>query len=182
MIKNPCKPCKGSGHIQKEKTLSVDVPPGVEEGTRIRLSGEGQAGLNGGPPGDLYIFLSIKAHEIYQREGHDLYCRAPVSFVTAALGGSIEVPTLDGKKSKIALPEGTQSGRQFRLRGKGMPVLRGGGMSGDLYVEVQVETPVKLTKKQKELLKQFDAESEVGTHPQSEGFLSKLKDFLSGEA
>jgi molecular chaperone DnaJ len=182
VIKNPCKPCHGSGHIQKERTLSVDVPPGVEEGTRIRLSGEGQAGLNGGPPGDLYIFITVKAHEIYQREGHDLYCRAPVTFVTAALGGSIEVPTLDGKRSKITIPEGTQAGRQFRLRGKGMPVLRGGGMHGDLYVEVAVETPVKMTKKQKELLKAFDAESEAGTHPESEGFLSKIKDFLSGEA
>jgi molecular chaperone DnaJ len=168
--------------VQKERKLSVDVPPGVEEGTRIRLSGEGQAGMNGGPPGDLYIFVSVKAHSIFQREGHDLYCRAPVSFVTAALGGKIDVPTLDGKKSKIGIPEGTQSGRQFRLRGKGMPVLRGGGMSGDLYVEVAVETPVKLNKKQKELLKQFDAESEEGTHPESEGFLSKLKDFLAGDA
>jgi molecular chaperone DnaJ len=182
VIKNPCKTCRGAGQVQKERTLSVDVPSGVEEGTRIRLSGEGQAGLNGGPPGDLYIFISVKAHEIYQREGHDLYCRAPVSFVTAALGGAIEVPTLDGKKSKIAITEGTQSGRQFRIRGKGMPVLRGGGASGDLYVEVAVETPVKMTKKQKELLRQFDAESEAGTHPQSESFLSKLKDFLSGDA
>jgi molecular chaperone DnaJ len=182
VIKNPCKPCRGAGHVQKERTLSVDVPAGVEEGTRIRLSGEGQAGMNGGPPGDLYIFVSVKAHSIFQREGHDLYCRAPVSFVTASLGGTIDVPTLDGKRSKISIPEATQTGRQFRLRGKGMPVLRGGGMSGDLYVEVAVETPVKLTKKQKELLKQFDAESEEGTHPESEGFLSRLKDFLSGEA
>jgi molecular chaperone DnaJ len=158
----------------------VDVPPGVEEGTRIRLSGEGQAGVNGGPPGDLYIFISVAPHPIFQRDGHDLYCRAPISFVQAALGGSIEVPTLDGGRSRISIPEGTQSGRQFRLRGKGMPVLRGGGMSGDLYVEVAVETPSKLSRKQKELLRAFEKESDEGTNPESESFLAKLKEFWAG--
>jgi molecular chaperone DnaJ len=182
IIKNPCKACRGSGHVQKERTLSVDIPPGVEEGTRIRLSGEGQAGLNGGPPGDLYIFVSVTAHPIFQRDGHDLYCRAPVSFVTASLGGAIEVPTLDGGRAKVAIPEGTQSGRQFRLRGKGMPVLRGGGMSGDLYVELLVETPVKLSKKQKELLRQFEEESVPGCQPESEGFFAKVKEFWGRHA
>jgi molecular chaperone DnaJ len=182
VIKNPCKPCKGQGHVQKERTLSVDIPPGVEEGTRIRLSGEGQAGANGGPPGDLYIFVSVRAHEMFQREGHDLYCRAPVSFVTAALGGSIDVPTLDGARAKVTIPEGAQSGRQVRLRGKGMPVLRGGGMRGDLHVEIVVETPVKLSKKQKELLKEFDKLSEAGCHPESESWLAKAKKLFAGEA
>jgi molecular chaperone DnaJ len=168
--------------VQKERTLAVDIPAGVEEGTRIRLAGEGQAGLNGGPPGDLYIFISVAPHDIFQRDGHDLYCRAPVSFVTASLGGNIEVPTLDGGRAKVSIPEGTQSGRQFRLRGKGMPVLRGGGMSGDLYVELMVETPVKLTKKQKELLRQFEAEAAPGSQPESEGFFTKVKEFWKGEA
>jgi len=182
IIRHPCKPCKGTGHVSKERTLSVDIPPGVEEGTRIRLSGEGQAGLNGGPPGDLYIFVSVKAHEMFQRDGHDLYCHATVSFAMAALGGAIEVPTLDGGHAKVTLPEGTQSGRQFRLRSKGMPVLRGGGMHGDLYVEIAVETPVKLSKKQKELLREFDKLNETGCNPQSEGWLAKAKSFLNGAA
>lgn len=181
IVRKPCKPCHGSGQVQKERTLSVDVPPGVEEGTRIRLSGEGQAGMNGGPAGDLYIFLSVVPHPIFQRDGHDLHCRVPVSFVTAALGGAIEVPTVDGGRAKIAIPEATQSGRQFRLRSKGMPVLRGGGMQGDLYVEVAVETPAKLSKKQKELLKAFEKESAEGTNPESESFLAKLKDFWNGD-
>jgi len=179
VIRNPCKVCRGAGLVQKERTLTVDVPPGVEEGTRIRLSGEGAAGSNGGPNGDLYIFLSVAEHPIFQRDGHDLHCRAPVSFVTAALGGAIEVPTLDGGRSKVAIPEGTQPGRQFRLRGKGMPVLRS-AQKGDLYVELAVETPVKLTKRQKELLREFDGESQAGTHPEAEGFLARLKEFWNG--
>jgi molecular chaperone DnaJ len=182
IIKHPCKSCKGAGQVQKERTLTVDIPAGVEEGTRIRLSGEGQGGMNGGAPGDLYIFISLAPHPIFQRDGHDLYCRAPVSFVTASLGGDIEVPTVDGGRAKVAIPEGTQSGRQFRLRGKGMPVLRGGGMSGDLYVELTVETPVKLTKRQKELLREFEGESKPGSQPESEGFFAKVKEFWKGEA
>jgi molecular chaperone DnaJ len=177
-VRNPCKPCRGSGHVQKERTLAVNIPAGVEEGTRIRLTGEGQAGLNGGPPGDLYIFISLAQHAIFQRDGHDLHCRAPVSFVMAALGGSIEIPTLDGGQSKVSIPEGTQGGRQIRLRGKGMPVLRGGGMKGDLYVEIAVETPVRLTRKQKELLRTFEKEGEEGMQPESEGFFAKVKEFL----
>jgi len=182
IIRNPCKACTGAGHVQKERTLAVDIPAGVEEGTRIRLSGEGQGGFNGGPPGALYIFIAIAQHSLFQRDGNDLYCRAPVPFVTAALGGAIEVPTLDGGRTKLTIPDGTQSGRQFRMRGKGMPVMRGAGMRGDLYIEVAVETPVKLSKKQKELLREFEKASEGGTHPESEGFLSKIKEFWnSGE-
>jgi len=176
IIRNPCKTCRGSGLVHKDRMLNVDVPPGVEEGTRIRLSGEGAAGINGGPAGDLYIFLSVAEHPIFQRDGHDLHCRAPVSFVMAAMGGSIEVPTLDGGRSKVTIPEGTQPGRQFRLRGKGMPILRS-AQKGDLYVELAVETPVKLTKRQKELLREFEAESQAGTQPEAEGFLTRLKEF-----
>jgi molecular chaperone DnaJ len=179
IIRHPCKPCRGAGVVEKERVLNVDVPPGVEEGTRIRLSGEGAAGLNGGPPGDLYIFLSLTPHAIFQRDGHNLHCRAPVSFVTAALGGSIEVPTLDGGRAKIAIPEGTQPGRQFRLRAKGMPVLRS-NQKGDLYIEVAVETPVKLSKRQKELLREFESASAAGTHPEAETFMSRLKEFWKG--
>ena len=176
IIRNPCKTCRGSGLVHKDRMLNVDVPPGVEEGTRIRLSGEGAAGVNGGPAGDLYIFLSVAEHPIFQRDGHDLHCRAPVSFVMAAMGGSIEVPTLDGGRSKVSIPEGTQPERQFRLRGKGMPILRS-AQKGDLYVELAVETPVKLTKRQKELLREFEAESQAGTQPEAEGFLTRLKEF-----
>ena len=179
IIRHPCKTCRGAGLVQKDRTLNVDVPPGVEEGTRIRLSGEGAAGVGGGPNGDLYIFLSVAEHAIFQRDGHDLHCRAPVSFVTAALGGSIEVPTLDGGRTKISIPEGTQGGRQFRLKGKGMPVLRS-AQRGDLYVEIGVETPVKLTKRQKEMLREFESASQTGTHPEAEGFLARLKEFWNG--
>jgi len=181
IIRHPCAACRGAGVVQKERTLSVDIPPGVEEGTRIRLSGEGAAGANGGPNGDLYIFLSLKEHPIFQRDGHDLHCRVPVSFVTAALGGSVEVPTLDGGRAKVAIPEGTQPGRQFRLRGKGMPVLRS-SQKGDLYVEIAVETPVKLTRRQKELLREFECESPSGCQPEAEGFMARLKEFWKGEA
>ena len=182
VVKHPCKPCQGQGHIQKERTLSVEIPPGVEEGTRIRLSGEGQAGLNGGPPGDLYIFLSVTQHPIFQRDANDLYCRVPIGFVTASLGGEIEVPMLSGAAVRITIPEVTQTGHQFRMRSKGMPVLRSHGQHGDLFVEVRVETPVKLTKKQKELLRAFEEESREGTNPDSETFFAKMKEFLGGPA
>jgi molecular chaperone DnaJ len=179
IIRNPCKTCRGAGLTQKERTLSVDIPPGVEEGTRIRLSGEGAAGMNGGPSGDLYIFLAVAEHRIFQRDGHDLHCRAPVSLVMATLGGAIEVPTLDGGRAKVTIPEGTQPGRQFRLRGKGMPVLRS-AQRGDLYVEIAVETPVKLTKRQKELLREFEGETKTGCQPEAEGFMARLKEFWGG--
>ena len=180
VVRNPCLPCSGSGHRQKEKTLSVDIPPGVEEGTRIRLSGEGQAGLHGGPPGDLYIFLAVRQHPLFQREGHHLHCIVPVRFTVAALGGEIEVPTLSGQYARIAIPEGTQTGQHFKLRGKGMPALKGHGMHGDLLVEVRVETPVKLTKNQKSLLAAFEKEAHKGNQPQSESFFAKVKEMFGG--
>ena len=178
-IDSPCASCAGSGRVTRERTLSVNIPPGVEDGTRIRLAGEGEAGVRGGPPGDLYIFLSMAAHPFFQREGADLHCRVPVSMVTAAMGGDIEVPTIDGAKSKVKIPEGTQSGRRFRLQSKGMPILRQ-RQHGDMYVQVVVETPQKLTKKQRELLVEFDRLSSTETQPESSGFLGKVKEFLDG--
>src|SRR5579883_1978490 len=179
MIDNPCEACGGSGRVTRERNLSVNVPPGVEDGTRIRLSGEGEVGHRGGPPGDLYIFLSIKPHLFFQRDGADLFCRVPISIVQAALGGEFTVPTLDGGEAKVKVPEGTQSGKQFRLRGKGMPVLRSRDF-GDLYIQAIVETPQSLTKRQRELLAEFDAESSNKTHPESAGFFAKMKDFFDG--
>ena len=178
-IDTPCASCAGSGRVTRERTLSVNIPAGVEDGTRIRLAGEGEAGVRGGPPGDLYIFLSIGAHPFFQRERADLHCRVPVSMVTASLGGEFEVPTIDGGKTKVKVPEGTQSGRRFRLAGKGMPVLRS-RQSGDMYVQVVVETPQKLTKKQRELLAEFERLSSNETQPESSGFLGKVKEFLDG--
>jgi molecular chaperone DnaJ len=178
-IDSPCASCAGSGRITRERTLSVNIPAGVEDGTRIRLAGEGEAGVRGGPAGDLYIFLSMASHAFFQREGADLHCRVPVSMVTAAMGGDFEVPTIDGGKTKVKVPEGTHSGRRFRLQGKGMPVLRT-RQNGDMYVQVVVETPQKLTKKQRELLAEFDRLSSIETHPESAGFLGKVKEFLDG--
>jgi molecular chaperone DnaJ len=178
-IDTPCASCGGSGRVTRERTLAVNIPAGVEDGTRIRLAGEGEAGVRGGPPGDLYIFLSIGGHPFFQRDGADLHCRVPVSLVTAALGGEFEVPTIDGGKTKVKVPEGTQSGRRFRLGGKGMPVLRS-RQSGDMYVQVVVETPQQLTKKQRELLAEFERLSSSQTQPESSGFLGKVKEFLDG--
>jgi molecular chaperone DnaJ len=178
-IDTPCASCSGSGRVSRERTLAVNIPAGVEDGTRIRLAGEGEAGVRGGPAGDLYIFLSIGAHPFFQREGADLHCRVPVSMVTAAVGGEFEVPTIDGGKTKVKVPEGTQSGRRFRLGGKGMPVLRS-RQSGDMYVQVVVETPQKLTKRQRELLAEFERLSSNETQPESSGFLGKVKEFLDG--
>jgi molecular chaperone DnaJ len=178
-IDSPCASCAGSGRVVRERTLSVNIPSGVEDGTRIRLAGEGEAGVRGGPPGDLYIFLSIGTHPFFQRDGADLHCRVPVSLVTAALGGEFEVPTIDGGKTRVKVPEGMQTGRRFRLQGKGMPVLRS-RQSGDMYVQVIVETPQKLTKKQRDLLAEFDRLSSSETHPESSGFFGKVKDFLEG--
>jgi len=177
VIKDPCRNCSGTGRVHKEKTLSVNIPAGVEDGTRIRLSGEGEAGLRGAPTGDLYIFLSIKSHRIFQRDGANIYVRVPVPMTTAALGGSVEVPAVDGSRARINIPEGTQSGQQFRLRGKGMSVLRSSSR-GDMFVELSVETPVNLTKKQKELMAEFRAEGgdENKHSPQSGGFFSKVKE------
>jgi molecular chaperone DnaJ len=179
-IEDPCQSCRGSGRITKERTLSVNIPAGVEDGTRIRLAGEGEAGLRGGPAGDLYIFLSIKPHEFFQRDGADLFCKVPISMTTAALGGQIEVPTVDGAATRVKVPEGSESGKQFRLKGKGMPVLRS-KVSGDMYIQVEVETPKSLTKRQRELLEEFERESHKETSPESAGFFARVKDFFDGK-
>ena len=176
VIKNPCKSCAGTGKTRKEKKLSVNIPAGVEDGTRIRLSGEGEAGFRGGPQGDLYIFLQIQPHEMFQRDGSNLHCEVPVSFTTASLGGSVEVPTIEGGRVKVNVPAGTQNGHQFRLKGKGMSVMRG-SLRGDMYIHVSVETPVNLNKKQKELLQEFDKANSKTTSPAAEGFFSKVKEF-----
>ena len=166
VIEDPCPTCSGSGRVTRERTLSVNIPAGVEDGTRIRLAGEGEAGVRGGPAGDLYIFLSLEPHAFFQRDGADLHCRVPISMVTAALGGEFEVPTIDGSKTRVKVPEGTQSGRRFRLTGKGMPVLRS-KQTGDMYVQVVVETPQNLTKRQRELLDEFEKLSSQDTQPEA---------------
>jgi molecular chaperone DnaJ len=175
IVKNPCKGCKGSGRVQKDRSLSVNIPAGVETGTRIRLSGEGEVGMHGGPSGDLYIFIEVAAHELFERDGANLFCRVPVAMSTAALGGSIEVPTIDGGRGRVQIPAGSQSGRQMRLRGKGMPPLRGGN-TGDMFIELAVETPVNLTSRQKELLREFEEMSE-NNNPESSSFFSTVKGF-----
>ena len=175
IVKNPCKKCRGAGRVEKERTLSVNIPAGVETGTRIRLSGEGEAGMRGGPSGDLYIFIEVADHELFERDGPNLFCRVPVSMSTAALGGNIEVPTIDGGRGRVQIPAGSQSGRQMRLRGKGMPPLRGGGV-GDMIIELAVETPVNLTNRQKELLREFEGEAQ-NNNPESSNFFSSVKSF-----
>ena len=178
IIDNPCKACAGQGRTRREKTLSVNIPPGVEDGTRIRLAGEGEAGVRGAPTGDLYIFITITPHRIFQRDGANIFCRVPISITTAALGGSIEVPSVDGSRARVTVPPGTQSGHQFRLRGKGMSVLRSPAR-GDMFIEAIVETPVNLNKRQQELLREFEkAGDHVGTHPESEGFFARVKEFF----
>ncbi|PCI40875.1 MAG: molecular chaperone DnaJ [Rhodospirillaceae bacterium] len=177
VIKDPCRKCSGTGRVHKEKTLSVNIPAGVETGTRIRLSGEGEAGMRGAPAGDLYIFINVRTHKIFQREGANIHVRVPVPMTTAILGGSVEVPTVDGNRARINIPAGTQSGQQFRLRAKGMSMLRTTSR-GDMFVEFSVETPVNLTKRQKEILEEFrELGGDETTHsPESGGFFSKVKD------
>ncbi|MFU8865815.1 MAG: molecular chaperone DnaJ [Rhodobacterales bacterium] len=175
IIKNPCKVCAGEGRVHKERALSVNIPAGVETGTRIRLAGEGEAGMRGGPSGDLYIFLEVTKHDLFERENTNLFCRVPVSMATAALGGDIEVPTIDGGRSRVKIPAGSQSGRQMRLRSKGMPALRG-GPAGDMFIELAVETPVNLTSRQKDLLREFEDLSE-DNNPESKSFFSSVKTF-----
>jgi molecular chaperone DnaJ len=177
VIENPCKGCGGAGRISKERTLAVEIPPGVDDGTRIRLAGEGEAGMRGGPAGDLYVFLAVKPHQLFRRDGMHLQCRVPIAMTTAALGGNIEVPILDGSSAKIQVPAGTQSGRQFRLKGKGMPALNGGGR-GDMIVQANVETPVNLTKRQKELLQEFELGGNDSTSPEATGFFAKIKEMF----
>jgi molecular chaperone DnaJ len=178
IVKNPCKACNGAGRVQKDRTLAVNIPAGVETGTRIRLAGEGEAGLRGGPSGDLFIFLDVAEHALFQRDGANLYCRVPVSMITAALGGDIEVPSIDGGRSRVKVPPGSQSGKQMRLRAKGMPMLRGGGQ-GDMFIELAVETPVNLTARQKELLYEFEKLSEEN-NPEGSSFFSAVKGFWDG--
>ena len=179
VIDDPCPTCSGAGRVMRERMLSVNIPPGVEDGTRIRLAGEGEAGVRGGPAGDLYIFLSIEPHEFFQRDGADLHCRVPISMVCAAVGGEFEVPAIDGGKARVKVPAGTQTGRRFRLSGKGMPVLRA-KQTGDMYVQVVVETPQNLSKRQRELLTEFEKLSSATTQPESVGFFSRVKEFLDG--
>ena len=180
VIDDPCPACQGQGRVVKERTLSVNIPAGVEDGTRIRLAGEGEAGHRGGPAGDLYIFLSVKPHEFFQRDGADIFCKVPISMITAALGGQIEVPSVDGSVTRVRVPEGTETGKQFSLKGKGMPVLRA-KVTGDMYIQVEVETPKNLTRKQRELLEEFEKESHKETSPESHGFFARVKDFFEGK-
>jgi molecular chaperone DnaJ len=175
VIEKPCRKCGGDGRVDERKTISIDVPPGVDEGTRIRVAGKGEAGPNGAAAGDLYIFIHVSRHKMFERDGTTLFCRAPVSFTTAALGGEIRIPGLDGAEHMIAIPEGIQSGKQLRQRGAGMPVLQGRGR-GDMVIQIDVETPSKLTAKQKEILREF-RETETGEEcPQSRGFFDKVKE------
>lgn len=176
IVKNPCRVCAGQGRVRRERALNVDIPAGVDTGTRIRLAGEGEAGPRGGPPGDLYIFIEIAEHPIFTRDRLDLYCRIPVPMTTAALGGEIEAPLLDGGRSKVKVPAGVQTGKRLRLRGKGMPALQRAGQTGDLYIELVVETPVNLTSRQKELLREFEKEASNNS-PESRDFFSKVKSF-----
>ncbi|WP_298282352.1 molecular chaperone DnaJ [Acidocella sp.] len=183
VVRNPCRICAGAGTVAREKTLAVQIPAGVEDGTRIRLSGEGEAGPRGAPPGDLYVHVAIRPHPIFQRDGANIYCRVPLRMTQAALGGEVDVPTIDGTTSKVKITPGTQSGDQFRLRGKGFSVLRS-TQRGDMYIQVAVETPQNLTRRQRELLEEFETEA-VGHKsgsPEHEGFFAKVKDFLKGVA
>ena len=180
VIDTPCPSCNGAGRVTKERKLSVNIPAGVEDGTRIRLAGEGEAGVRGGPAGDLYIFLSVKPHEFFQRDGADIFCRVPISMVSAALGGSVEVPTLEGGRTRVKIPEGSESGKQFRLKGKGMPVLRTKS-TGDMYIQVDVETPKNLNRRQKELLQEFEKVSDKATNPESAGFFARVASFFDSK-
>jgi molecular chaperone DnaJ len=177
VISDPCPECNGAGRATENRTLSVNIPAGIEDGTRIRLAGEGEAGLRGGPAGDLYIFLSIRPHEFFQRDGADIFCRVPISMTTAALGGEFQVPTIDGGKTKVKVPDGTQTGKQFRLKGKGMPVLRSTRV-GEMYIQVVIETPRNLTRKQRDLLEAFEKASSAENNPESAGFFTRVRDFF----
>lgn len=179
VISDPCGACHGAGKVSQDRTLSVNIPAGIEDGTRIRLAGEGEAGTRGNVSGDLYIFISIIPHEFFQREGADLFCRVPLSMITAALGGQFEVASVTGAKTRVKIPEGTQAGKQFRLKGKGMPVLRSTQM-GDMYIQVMIETPQNLNRRQRELLEEFEKESSASNSPESSGFFTRMKDFFTG--
>ena len=183
-IKDPCPDCRGVGLVKDRKKINVNVPAGIDDGATLRITGEGEAGLNGGPNGDLYVHIRVKAHKFFTRQGKDLHCEVPISFITASLGGEVDVPTLDGKAVKLKVPEGTQTSGVLRVREKGIKSLRGLGF-GDLYCHIIVETPVKLTEKQKDILRQFDEDSggerSANHHPKSKSFLDKLKDMFTNE-
>jgi molecular chaperone DnaJ len=179
VIRNPCRICHGAGTVQREKSLTVPIPAGIEDGNRIRLAGEGEAGPRGAPPGDLFVHVAIKPHPVFQREGATLMMRLPLRMSQAVLGDEVEVPGIDGTSSKVKIPAGTQTGEQFRLRGKGFSVLRNEGARGDMYIQVAVETPQNLTRRQRELMEEFEQEAKHGAHPETEGFLHRLKDFLT---
>ncbi len=178
-IANPCKACGGSGRQHEQQTLSVNVPAGVDDGTRIRLAGKGEAGMRGSSPGDLYIFIGITPHDVFHRDGPNIFCHVPIPMTTAALGGAIEVPTVDGKRAKVTIPAGTQTGEQFRLRGKGMSVLRSSAR-GDMYIEIEVETPKNLSAKQKKILEEFAAAGGDSISPKSDSFFQKVKELFTG--
>lgn len=180
-VRNPCRVCAGAGTVPRERTLSVTIPAGVEDGTRIRLSGEGESGGRGAPPGDLYVHVSIRPHAIFQRDGANVFCRVPLRMSQAALGGEIEVPAIDGSRARVKIPAGTQTGDQFRLRGKGFSVLRSSAR-GDMYIQVAVETPQNMTRRQRELLEEFEGEAgnNVSGSPEHEGFFAKVKEFFDG--
>jgi molecular chaperone DnaJ len=181
VVKNPCKVCQGAGRVQRERTLNVTIPAGVEDGSRIRLSGEGEAGLRGAPAGDLYVDVGIQQHSLFQREGANIFVRVPLRMTQAALGEAVEVPVIDGGRARVTIPAGTQSGDQFRLRGKGFSVLRSAAR-GDMYVQVAVETPQNLSARQRELLEEFEGEAaeREKSSPESEGFFSKVREFWEG--
>ncbi len=183
VIRNPCKVCHGQCTVQRERTLQVAIPAGVEDGTRIRLAGEGEAGAAGAPTGDLYVHVAIRPHEMFQREGANIYCRVPLRMTQAALGGDVEVPVIDGSRARVKIPAGTQTGEQFRLRGKGFSVLRSAAR-GDMFIQVAVETPQNLTRRQRELLEEFESEGAEGQKgsPESEGFFAKVREFFGGDS
>lgn len=180
-VSDPCKDCHGQGRVHKDKTLNIDIPAGVDDGMRIRIAGEGEAGVRGGKPGDLYVFVNVKDHNIFKRDEEDIHCIVPLKVTTAILGGAIEVPTIAGTKAKVTIPEGTKSGTQFRLRGKGMPVIKSGGRKGDMIVHTELEIPVKLTKKQKDLLQELDESIAESSTPESSSFFGKVKSFFEGK-
>lgn len=178
IIKDPCGKCRGEGRYEKEKSLSVHIPKGINDGAKIRVANEGEAGIRGAQAGDLYIYVSVKPHEFYQRDNADLHCTVPVKMATAVLGGFIEIPTIDGNIAKVNIPSGTQFGTKLRMQQKGMPMINS-TRYGDIYVHVNVELPIKITTKQKELLEEFDAINQSGANPKSEGFFAKVKNFVS---
>ncbi len=183
VIRNPCTVCQGAGTVARQRELSVQIPAGVEDGTRIRLAGEGEAGPQGAPQGDLYVHVAIRPHELFQREGANIFCRVPIRLTQAAIGGEVEVPVIDGSRTRVKVPSGTQTGEQFRLRGKGFSILRSAAR-GDMYIQVAVETPRHLTKRQRELLEEF--EREASSHPtgspEAEGFFARMRTFFDSKA